>query len=80
MTEEAKDFQLDKLVFREPLLLFFSDGMKPLTRLVSNMEEVTDLLNEIQDNGWLPGIGSMTIQLQLWFALARFAGMFKSNS
>ena len=47
MTEEAKDFQLDKLAFREPLLLFFSDGMKPLTRLVSNMEEVTDLLNDV---------------------------------
>lgn len=78
MTEEMKDFKLDTLVFREPLLLFFTDGIKPLTRLVSNMEEVTDLLNEIQDNGWLPGSGPMTIQLQLWFALARHAGMFKA--
>lgn len=79
MTEEVTDFQLDSMVLREPLLLFYTDGMKPLTRSVSNMEEVTDLLTEIQDNGWLPGVGPITIQLQLWFALARFAGMFKPN-
>jgi hypothetical protein len=79
MAEQMMDYQLDTLVLKEPVLLFFTDGVKPLTRLVANMEEVTDLMSEIQDNGWLPGVGPMTIQLQLWFALARHAGMFKAT-
>jgi len=68
------DWDLDTLIFKTPIILFYKDGLKPLTKVVKTMSEVVNLIQEEtkHDN---PG-GVMTIQFQLWFALARHARMF----
>ena len=73
------DFALDSFIFKDPVQLFYSDGKQPLSREVTNMEEVTDLLDEIHDNGWPKGIGPYSIEFQLWFSLARRAKFFKQD-
>ena len=73
------DYSLDGFIFKEPIQLFYTDGTGPLSREVKTMEDVADLLEEIRDNHWPNGIGLYTIEMQLWFALARKTKFFKQN-
>ena len=50
---------------------------QPLTRVVKNMEELVDLLEDITANSDHPGVGGMTIEFQLWFHLARQSNFFQ---
>ena len=76
---ESLDWRLDKFFFKEPIVLLFTDGARPVSSVVNNMEELTDLMDKIQENKWQAGIGAMTLEFQLWFALARHAKMFEEN-
>jgi hypothetical protein len=73
------DYALETFIFREPVQLFYTDGSKPLSMEVKTMEDVADLLDYINDNEFQPGIGGFSIELQLWFALARRAKFFKQE-
>lgn len=73
------DYDLETFIFREPVQLFYTDGKQPLTMEVKNMAEVAELLEHINSNGFQSGIGGFTIELQLWFALARRSKFFKQN-
>ena len=75
-----KDFALDSFIFKEPIQLFYTDGNMPLSREVVDMEDVTNLMDEINANHWPNGIGLYSIEFQLWFALARRSKFFKQNS
>lgn len=66
-----KDFDIEGLVFKEPLVLFYTTDEGVRTRVVQTMEDLMGLLDEIYQNEWVPGVGGMTIEIQLWTALAR---------
>ena len=72
------DYDLESYIFQEPIQLFYTDGNQPLAMEAKSMADVMALLEEINHNDWVAGIGPFSIELQLWFALARRSKFFKS--
>ena len=66
-----EDFDIEGMIFKEPLVLFYTDHFGPKTRIVPSMEELVALLTEIHENEWYAGVGGLTIEVQLWTSLAR---------
>ena len=74
------DYDLESCIFKEPVQLFYTDGNRPLSREVKNMAELADLLQDIHNHDFQAGIGGFSVEMQLWFALARRAKFFKEEN
>lgn len=77
--EPFLDYDLETFIFKEPITLMYSDGEKPLCKIVKTMEELVELIDEIEESGYHYGIGNYSIDFQLWFALARRAKLFSQK-
>lgn len=73
------DYDLESHMFKKPLHIFYTDKKHILSSEVSNMDELIELMQYIKNNDWELGVGAISIELQLWFAVAREIGFFKTN-
>lgn len=76
---EILDYQLDSMIFKEPIVLFYTARDIPLSRVVNNMEELIELKEEIKRNNCHSGVGALSIDFQLWFALALRTKLFEEQ-
>lgn len=74
------NLKLDELLFKEPLLLFYTADNKVLSYEVSSMADLMGLISQINDNGWTAGVGTISLEFQLWFALAWRSNFFISSN
>ena len=73
------EYDLDSYIFKEPVHVFYTDRSQPLSAELKSMADLTDLMGLIKANDWQPGIGPFSIEMQLWFALARRTKFFEAR-
>ena len=66
--KDAADFNFDK-----PFVVMVTDAEtgKLIAKSLSTMEDIFDILELVEQGKIMPKAGIMTLELQLWFAVAK---------
>lgn len=74
---------LSHLYFVEPIVVILTreaNGKQfPISRNLKNMQDLMDLRKEIRDGKLLSHIGDFSLEMQLWFAVAKYAKLVRER-
>lgn len=74
---------LSNVYFVEEIIVILTkveNGIKsPVSKTLRNMQDLMDLRKEVRDGKLLPQVGDFTLDQQLWFAVAKYAGFIREK-